>query len=354
MKKTERGENHPAGLWIRFEVMNAIYHNPLRPEKLPSAAELAEKFDISDRTVVRELKKLAAEGYVTSRQGIGTFTNPKTIPFLADGPGQKIIGIICGDGRNLFEDYPIWAFLSFAGLALMPDIGHPRCTTLTVGGPEPVYQEVCALGLDGLIWIWPPPELFPVIRKLQRQGLPVVTIMNKVPGIPCIKSDNLKAGREMAKRLDEQKKSFVLWCAFDPVCREQLDGARQFYRERRIEPPRFLEVADWAECQETLTTLIGQNQLPDAVYVHGESLYPILSLLKHYKMPSTADCCFLVESNILTRFPEVNAIARAIPFEQAGRKAAEWMRTLLAQPDAPADQTDVLEYQITLVHGESK
>lgn len=56
LNKTAKKESLSVGLRIRFDVINIIYRNPTQPVQLPSAAEFARKFNVSQRTVTRELK----------------------------------------------------------------------------------------------------------------------------------------------------------------------------------------------------------------------------------------------------------------------------------------------------------
>lgn len=46
-------------------------------DKIPSEAELSELYSVSRVTVRRAIEELVGEGYLTSRQGKGTFVNPR-------------------------------------------------------------------------------------------------------------------------------------------------------------------------------------------------------------------------------------------------------------------------------------
>ena len=53
-----------AKLQVRFEILNLLFRNPQESVKIPSARELADKFDLARCTVALELKKLVEEGYL--------------------------------------------------------------------------------------------------------------------------------------------------------------------------------------------------------------------------------------------------------------------------------------------------
>jgi GntR family transcriptional regulator / MocR family aminotransferase len=59
---------------IYHQVRAAILDGRLRPnDALPATRELAERLDVSRNTVTVAYDRLAADGYLTSRVGAGTF-----------------------------------------------------------------------------------------------------------------------------------------------------------------------------------------------------------------------------------------------------------------------------------------
>ncbi len=61
---------------IKAHIISGDYHPG---DKLPSEAELSELYSVSRVTVRRALDELAGEGYLSSRQGKGTFVNHRKL-----------------------------------------------------------------------------------------------------------------------------------------------------------------------------------------------------------------------------------------------------------------------------------
>jgi len=67
--------------WLYGELRSAILEGRLAPgARLPSSRDFASQYELSRGTVVSVLERLQAEGYVTSRVGIGTWVNRVEAP----------------------------------------------------------------------------------------------------------------------------------------------------------------------------------------------------------------------------------------------------------------------------------
>ena len=64
-------------------VMNIIYHNPGKIVRVPSSRQLAQTLQMSRSTVNLTYDKLIKAEYLISRQGSGTYTNPRRSFFPA-------------------------------------------------------------------------------------------------------------------------------------------------------------------------------------------------------------------------------------------------------------------------------
>lgn len=74
----------PAALWqsihdsLHLEIMQGAWRVGAR---LPTEAELAQRFDVNRHTVRRALQALAEEGLVQARRGAGVFVRPVPVPY---------------------------------------------------------------------------------------------------------------------------------------------------------------------------------------------------------------------------------------------------------------------------------
>ena len=58
---------------IKDDIEHGVYH---ANDKIPSEAELSGMYEVSRITIRRAIEELVGEGYLTKRQGKGTFVNP--------------------------------------------------------------------------------------------------------------------------------------------------------------------------------------------------------------------------------------------------------------------------------------
>lgn len=84
MTKPDDTPPRPAALWqsicdtLREELAQGAFPAGAR---LPTEAELAQRFDVNRHTIRRALSQLATEGLVQSRRGAGVFVRPKPVPY---------------------------------------------------------------------------------------------------------------------------------------------------------------------------------------------------------------------------------------------------------------------------------
>ena len=220
--KQINGQFVPAGLAVRHDILKMIYQTPSVSIRLPSALQLAKKHHVSRTTVTNELKKLTESGWIIGKPGIGSFTNPRQPLSCGQIPGKRIIGMLLGDTWHLMSVYTDWAVFSYAGLELLPDIGHPKTVTLFSEDPEQVHQELISSTLDGMIWIFPPRKYHKVIQRLQQEGKPVVTLYTQIPGVPCIEFDHAKIGADIAPLLMKEEIKKVFWFTIEDLNIEQI------------------------------------------------------------------------------------------------------------------------------------
>jgi len=90
---------------IYRQLRRAVLDGRLRPgDPLPPGRELARTLAVSRATVTVAYERLAAEGFVTSRQGAGTFASELATPARREKNGRRSNGVL--------EPRPIWETLA--------------------------------------------------------------------------------------------------------------------------------------------------------------------------------------------------------------------------------------------------
>ena len=83
---------------IRQGIEGGHYH---AGEKIPSESELSEMYQVSRITIRRAIEELSSEGFLTKRQGKGTYVNPPKLKkkIMQRGPLQSLTELCAEYGR---------------------------------------------------------------------------------------------------------------------------------------------------------------------------------------------------------------------------------------------------------------
>ena len=312
------------GLQIRFEVMNVINKNPLKSVKLPSAQELADKFGMSRRSVTMELKKLAEEGWIIGVHGVGTFINPERLIPDLKLPSRRIIGIGMMDSRQYYYDAFSWNLLFRLGEKIIPETGYPHCVRLSGNEPEMVFRELKSLNLDGFLWGFPSPHLHPVLRRLRESGTPVAVFPQKIRNVPSVEVNYERCGQEIAELLLAEGRKKIVWCAFDALEEIRLKSAEKTYRKAGFSFDSLCAIPRLNELENRMRSLLEANALPDAVVLHGNSIYQVMALLKEYGIaPFDGSCRLIAEESVVQHIPEFKGFVLDYPYQEVVRKAVD-------------------------------
>lgn len=326
--KQINGEFVPAGLAVRHDILKMIFDSPTVPVRLPSALQLAKKHHVSRSTVTTEMKKLIESGWIIGKPGIGSFSNPEKPVANQTVVKKKIIGLLVGDTWFLKSDYTDWAILSYTGLELLPDIGHPKNVILSSKDPDHIYQELNMSILDGLIWLFPQDEHKKVIQKLQQNGKPVITIYNQVPHVPYIEFNHEKIGEDIAAHLMKEKISRIIWGTLeDPNPDRVLHGAKKYWKKHVQKMPEITVLERRYSAFEQLEGLFKSGEIPEAIFVHSDFLSSVRFLMEKH---SLSDRVLLITSyGHIRKEKDFRGIVYKHDFQKMGMLAAQYMQKLL-------------------------
>jgi DNA-binding Lrp family transcriptional regulator len=316
----------PAGLRIRREIVSILYRNPRVSVKIPTSVELAKQFGVARCTVTDELRKLVDQGLLIGKRGVGTFTNPEALPLYSHIPGKRVAGILVRDARMFGENYTSWILSSSAGTAMLPDIAHPCNVSLNEQSPELMYKELSLLNLDGVVWVLPPERMAPQLTRMLDSGTPVVTLHQTFPGVPGIGLDFAQQGRDLAEILIRERRTRVLWCAFDQWVAESQSEAERAFAEQGLRQDPALVCRDPKNFDQRLEELLADGPPFDAIYVHGESLFMVLDILRAHGVDPYTDCLLIANYGLVRKLPDFKGIVRHAPLEDMGREAADMLK----------------------------
>lgn len=193
---------------IRRYVITQLAKEGAETMRLASSRELAKEFGVAQTTVVRALKDLIQDGYLTVKPRMGIFTNPGKFSNLFKG--SKSFAMLFGDGRVVFPCRVHWDFAAEISRELLRRSSHFLLQSCFLSSKDPVH-ELKNLGFDGVIWIYPHDELVPTLVKLKESGMSVLSIGRKIASVSSISVDAESLSREISRKmLAEGKKRLIL------------------------------------------------------------------------------------------------------------------------------------------------
>ncbi len=259
---------------IRHFVMDIIYHSEGRKVKLPSLRTLSAEFGLGASTIKLEFDRLEREGYLTTRHGIGTFTNPKQY-FFAENAKLPLIGIKLYRGDTFYYDVTLMKMIGelMSALTALPCNVH-----MMTAGCENVGEfdtELCHSHIDALLTVSVEPELV----EYAARRMPTVNIGYPVAGVDNIVFRGEAAGRELAERLCREQDHPVV---FQTVDRRNIAGFSEVLKN----DPRLCYTESPAGMPSQEVAEILQEQHCDCVITHSKNIAFIDKLFRGETVPA--------------------------------------------------------------------
>lgn len=286
---------------IRQYVVGQLLKSGSTPMRLASNREIGQQFGVSHPTVIKALRDLVSDGYLTVRPGVGTFTNPGMIGGVEGG---KLFGFLFGDGKTAFlsRNYMCWSSLCAERL-LSKSSAYRLQQCRLISPAEEAERELLNLGLDGIICFSPDKRLIPSLVRISGAGMPLVVVGQRLEGIssfyPDFHGDNHSVATLM---LAEGRRRIMLVvpdnCDFKA---EAIDGLKTAVTAAGVEFDPCLIVSDSAEERQGFGHTLGVIK-PDAI-IFNCSIGPFWNKLRT-AFPEPDMCSFF--SGIHDVFQEMN------------------------------------------------
>ena len=331
MVKNSREKWQSVGQRVRFEIMGIITKSQGAVQKIPSAQKLADKLDISRMSVVAELKKLAAEGYLVGKPGSGTYINPDRIRSMRRNFSGKVIGIIIDDSRSYVAEYTNWVLQSEVGLRVLQAGNLPRLISLSDPlNPALTIRELLSAGLDGLIWVFPYHHIYikhEIPDNLNRNGLPTVSLFG-IREKYRVTLDAEKSGAELVKRFLGEGRKKLLWDHFfysDPFLQLQYAAAAEYFEKSGFSVEKYWELPQTELLEDVLERRLAAGDVPDGINCHSFAYSAILPILKKYGIDTKEQCRISVLGHELMQYPDFCGFLRLEPHKKMADAAVEML-----------------------------
>ncbi len=209
---------------IRRFVISEVARAGNVPMRLASNREIAKQFNVSHPTVIKALKDLVADGYLTVKPGsLGTYTNPGRFSGVSSA---KLIGLLRFNGKTVFELRFSSAFIhAFNDALLRKSAKYLLQHCFLTGESKNAPSELEGLNLDAIVWFFPLGSAVELMDEISEKGMTTVYSSDGYYSGAAVYIDHAAINFEVAQRmLSEGRRDLLLVL---PDC--------SFFRENAIE-----------------------------------------------------------------------------------------------------------------------
>jgi LacI family transcriptional regulator len=342
---------------ISRELLTQIANGKYGPGgRLPSEAQLCEKFSVSRPTVARALRELQEQGLIDRRVGSGTFVRVnrtaeaapayRQLGLLVPGLGKiEIFEVICGE---------------LAGLARVHDFGmlwggnaRPRVDVdMTIQEAEGLADLFVEKGVSGVFFA--PFEHTPdrdpanrrIVERFRRAGIPVVLLDRDLGPFPhrtpydLVGIDNFAGGYLLAEhlvKLGARRLSFVTRPLSAATVHARIAGARAALTAHEMEPEEpFVRIGDPGDL-EFVRDVVARKRVEAVICTNDLTAAQLMQSLVRLKVnvPRSLRVVGFDDVRYATLLP-VQLTTMQQPCREIAVAAFQAMRERIADPSLPA------------------
>lgn len=336
-----------ARMVVRRYVMDLIYRNGGNSVRVPSYNVLSKELEMARSTAQLELKSLVNEGFLITRPGIGTFTNP-TVWFGHCGRRRNpLIAMISGDGKRVHHRYYDWTLQSHLGMAVTRRPATLMEVTLYSENEEALFEELRSIQCDAILWMFPPAELHPLVRKTAALR-PLLTVDGFVEGVSGVNFDRYRKGFPVAEFLLRENRTRLLFAQTEHYRATTYRAFREAYAAAGVPlDDRFLLFGE--NCLEEMKRTLKDGFRPQAVMFCHEFSEALPEILAGAGIDLERECR-LVSPMYKPRNLKAPMLCPEFPFAGYADAAAEELFRRLGDPEAPAEHRMVYcDFPVSLV-----
>lgn len=309
---------------------------------LPSCNEFAKKLGIARSTVQIELKNMIADGYLVTRQGVGTFPGPKA--FTISGDRIPIVAYAAGNGDIVFKSYTGIVKEKFILSEISKYRAYIQPVTFTSGNTEEIRRE---LNLDEtalLLWSNPGQKAISLLRKFA-ENQKILVCGKIVPGITSCVWDLTSFGEAIAKRLLAEKRTKFLYFTTPDKTHEIWNGAVALFQRNGISLPKG-NLIEYDENHATAEKKLQSGYRPDAVFFREEDGPYVIELMKRHGI-DMRDACRMISATYKPRALNAPMLLAPLPIKEYGNAVTELAYRLLDGESVP-ESTIVNNYSVEI------
>ena len=223
---------------VRQYIVDQIMTSETKPVHFPPTRKLAEMFQVSQPTALRAVKDLIRDGYLLPCRGGGSVSTA-----WSGGPAYQLFGLVTVSGQQSMDDYFINRLYSAMALEITGRDPFYETEEIHLSSLQLLKQECDVHNFAGIVLILPSPRLLEYGEALKKNGLPVISLLGRSEGVPCVYFDWKERFLRVLNTLLEEGRKKILVSIGREMSVEMRLAARDFCNSKGISESQivFLE-----------------------------------------------------------------------------------------------------------------
>jgi DNA-binding transcriptional regulator YhcF (GntR family) len=194
-------------------IKSQIGNQKIRPgEKLPPIRELGKIFGVGNYSVRQAFTMLSKEGVIGTVRGLGTFvSDPKAANAASNGHANKtrafcVASAFHCEDMQIELQHPITLSSMLDECKALNIKGRLLSPNINILSVDEIIEEMEDRCFDGIIWLYPTSEHWPVIDALYKSNKPIaVTCHSQYPvDVPAVQGNEVGAGQKIGRCLEKE------------------------------------------------------------------------------------------------------------------------------------------------------
>ena len=214
---------------VRRHIIELIMQSPGSRIRIPSSNVLARKLGVAKSTAQLELERMAAEGLIIPKVGIGTFSNPDCF----FGRDSVSIGVIVGDGKCILKSYFTTLMLFGLETEILRHGFQLQEVPVFSNDEDEMVEDLRSLSCRAILWLQPPERYASIVRALAAER-PVLVVEETLAGVDSLRINRHAFGYALAREILKKNRVRPVFVTY-PLFRDTtFQGIRQAYEEAKV------------------------------------------------------------------------------------------------------------------------
>ena len=180
-----------------------------------------------------------------------------------------------------------------------------------------------------MLWLQPSPAVEESLRKLHREGMPVVTLFHESNSLPAVTADYAATGELLAEALFRKGCRRIWWLMNERYFQEFRPEIEAVYRREKLPPEEICFFDSPERFVVEFRAALQHNCPPDGVYMNWPR-YCHNRLPAGWRGDDPEQCLWCFDETVLSAMPDLRGISYRYRTEEM---AAEAVKLLWSQID---------------------